>query len=155
DRLAVMDNELEVQVRDAHARVAFTGRGLADVAPAAAEAEVAALDRVEEQGAVDLLGRRERERGVALELRELEVGPKSRDDRADQVGEDVLRMVELDAREVARVAADVGDEETGRLGAGDHPDLVWGESLPLDCTIRPTFGPPGGMNGLGAGQLAA
>jgi hypothetical protein len=47
---------------------------LAHVAASPPEAEVAALDRVEEQRPVHLLGDRERERGVALELGEPEAG---------------------------------------------------------------------------------
>ena len=37
--------------------------------------------------------------------------------RRGQVGQDVLGVVELDAGEVARVAADVGDDETGGFGS--------------------------------------
>ena len=65
---AVVDDELEVEVRDPDARVALARRRLADVAAAPAEPEVAALDGVEEHRPVDRLDRREGERGVALEL---------------------------------------------------------------------------------------
>ena len=57
DRRAVVDDELEVEVRDPDARVALARRRLADVAAAPAEPEVAALDGVEEHRAVDRLGR--------------------------------------------------------------------------------------------------
>ena len=63
-RQAVMGYELEVQVGNAHARIALARSCLAHVAPAASEAEIAALDRVENDGAVDLLCRREAERGT-------------------------------------------------------------------------------------------
>jgi hypothetical protein len=46
---AVVDHELQVEVGDAHARIAFARRRLAHVAASPSEAEVAALDRVEEQ----------------------------------------------------------------------------------------------------------
>ena len=46
---AVMDDELQVEVGDAHAGVAFARRRLAHVATPPPEAEVAALDRVEQQ----------------------------------------------------------------------------------------------------------
>ena len=113
---AVVDDELEVEVGDPAARVALAGGGLADVAAAPAEPEVAALDGVEEHRAVDRLGGHPGERGVTLELGQPEVGPQRRDDRADQVGQDVLGVIELDVGEVARVAGDVGDQEAGGLG---------------------------------------
>jgi hypothetical protein len=53
------------------------------------------------------------ERGVALELGEPEAGSQRADDRVHEVCENVLRVIELDAREVARVPRDVGDQETG------------------------------------------
>ena len=56
DRDAVVDDELEVEVRDPRAGVALAGRRLADVAAAPAEPEVAALDGVEEHRPVDRLG---------------------------------------------------------------------------------------------------
>ena len=56
DRHAVVDDELEVEVRDPGAGVALARGRLADVAPAPAEAEVAALDGVEQHRPVDSLG---------------------------------------------------------------------------------------------------
>ena len=50
---AVVDDELEVEVRDPDAGVALARGRLADVAPAPPEAEVAALDRVEQHRPVD------------------------------------------------------------------------------------------------------
>ena len=120
DRLPVVDDELEVEVRDPAARVALARGGLPDVATAAPEPEVAALDGVEQQRAVDRLAEGVRERRVALELGQPEAGPEGRDDRADEVGQDVLRVIELDVREVARVPGDVGDQERGGLGGGVH-----------------------------------
>ena len=43
-------------------------------------------------------------------------GTEGGDHGADEVGEDVLGVVELDVGEVARVAGDVGDEERRGLG---------------------------------------
>ena len=71
---AVVDDELQVEVGDAHARIAVARRRLVHVAASPSEAEVAALDRVEEQRPIQLLGDGERERGVALELGEPEAG---------------------------------------------------------------------------------
>ena len=60
DGRAVVDDELEVEVRDADAGVALARGRLADVAAAPAEPEVAALDGVEEHRPVDRLGRHDR-----------------------------------------------------------------------------------------------
>ncbi len=120
DGLAVVDDELEVEVRDPDAGVALAGRRLADVAATPAEPEVAPLDRVEEHRPIDPLGCRVGEGGIALELRQPEVGPECRDDGADEVRQDVLRVVQLDVGEVARVAGDVGDQEAGGLRAWKH-----------------------------------
>ena len=76
DRRAVMDHELEVEVRDPDAGVALARGRLADVPAAPAEAEVAALDRVEQHRAVDPVGGHEREGGVTLELGQPEVRPQ-------------------------------------------------------------------------------
>ena len=109
----VMDDELEVEARDEDARVALALGRLADVAQAPPEREVAPLDRVLERRAVDLGRDHVDEGGVALELRELERRPQRPDHDIGQVGQDVLGVIQLDAREVARVATDVGDDEAG------------------------------------------
>ena len=99
----MVDDELEVEVRDPHARVALAGDAWRDVAPPAAEREVAVARPCRAAvdpstcSAIDV-----GERGVALELGQPEGRPKRADDRVDQVGEDVLGVVELDAGEVAR-----------------------------------------------------
>ena len=117
---AVVGDELQVEVGDPGAGVALARRRLADVAPAPPEAEVAALDRVEEDRAVDLLGRGVHERGVAFELGQPERRPQGRDDRRDEVADDVLGVIELDPAEVVRVAGDVRDQEAGRVADGEH-----------------------------------
>ena len=93
---AVVDDELQVEVGDAHAGIAIARRRLAYVAAAPSEAEVAALDGVEEQRPIHFLRDRERER-VALELGEPEAGSQRTDDRAHEIREDVLCVIELDA----------------------------------------------------------
>ena len=122
DDPAVVGDDLEIEVRDEDAGVALARRRLADVAEAAPEREVAALDRVLELRPVDRLGDRVDERRVALELGELERRPERRHDRRHQVGQDVLGVVELGAGEEAGVAADVGDDEAGGLGLAEHGD---------------------------------
>jgi hypothetical protein len=120
---AVVDDELQVELGDTHTRIAITRCRLAHVAASPSEAEVAALDCVEEQRPIQLLCDGERERGVALELGQPEAGSKRADDRAHEIREDVLRVIELDAREVARVPRDVGEQETGRLSC--HRRTPW------------------------------
>jgi hypothetical protein len=117
---AVVDDDLQVEARQEHAGVALAARRLADVAEPGLEGEVDALDGVLEGRAVDLERARPGERRVALELRERERRADRAGERADEVGDDVGRMVELDAREVRRLARDIGDDETGRRGWFDH-----------------------------------
>jgi len=136
ERRAVMGDELEVQVGDPDAGVALAGRRLADVAAAPTEAEVAALDRVEQERPVHLLGRRVGERRVALELRQPEARAEGCHDRADEVGQDVLGVVELDAGEVARVAGDVGDQEARGLACGEHSSSLPPVARPRPRTAR-------------------
>ena len=57
---------------------------------------------------------------VALEFGQPEGRPEGADDRVRQVGQDVLRVVEFDAREVTRVAADVGEDEARGLWLVGH-----------------------------------
>ncbi len=75
------------------------------------------LDRVEKHRPVDLLGRRESEGGVALELGQPEVGPERRDDGTGEIRQDVLGVVQLDVGKVARVPGNIGDQEAGGLRA--------------------------------------
>ena len=103
-----------------HARIAVADRRLADVAQPATEREVRPLDGVHQRRPVDGLGDREGERRVALELGQAERRAEAPDDRVDEVGEDVLRVVELDTGEIRRVAGDVGDDETGWFGLVEH-----------------------------------
>jgi hypothetical protein len=120
DDLPVVGDNLQVEVRDEDAGVALAARRLADVAEAAAEGEVAPLDDVLELRPVHRRGDRIDEGRVTLELGELEGRPEGAHDRPDQVGQDVLRMVELGAGEEAGVAGDVGDDEAGGLWLVEH-----------------------------------
>ena len=112
----VVGQELEVEGGHPDAGVAVADRRLADVAQPPAEGEVGALDGVHQRRAVDGLGDDVGERGVAFELGQPEGRPEAADDRVDEVGEDVLRVIELDPGEIAGVAGDVGDDETGGFG---------------------------------------
>jgi hypothetical protein len=117
---SVVDDELEVEVRDAHAGVALARRGLTDVPATPSEPEVAALDGVEQRRAVDPLRGHVREGSVPLELGQPEARAQGRDDGADEVGQDVLRVLDLDVGEVPGVARDVSDEQARRSGFAWH-----------------------------------
>jgi hypothetical protein len=66
----VVEDVLQVEGRHEDARVALARRRLADVAQAALEREVGALDGVLEDGPIDCIGDRVHEYRVTLELRE-------------------------------------------------------------------------------------
>jgi hypothetical protein len=116
----MVGDEFQVQPGHPHAGVALARRCLADIADPALEGEVAALDDVLKGRPIDRRGRHPDECGVALELRELERRTQRGDHGVDEVGEDVLRVVELHTGEIAAVACDVGDDEAGWIGPGEH-----------------------------------
>ena len=76
-------------------------------------AKYAELDRILEERSVDLVRGRVDERRVALELGETERRTQRPQQRIHDVGDDVLSVVEFDARYEACVARNVGDHETG------------------------------------------
>ena len=90
--------------------------GPLDVAQAPAESEIRRLDRILDQRAVKTVAGRAEKCRVAFELGELERRAQASHHRVHQVGDDVLRMVELDAGEIAGVAGDVGDQEERAFG---------------------------------------
>ncbi len=102
------------------AGVARADRGLHDVAEPPPEGEIGVLDRVLEQRGVDRRGDHVDEGGVALELGQPEGRPQGVDHGADQVGDDVLGMVELDAGQIAGVAGEVGDHQAGGFWLREH-----------------------------------
>jgi hypothetical protein len=119
DRSA-MGNEFEIKRRDEPAGIAFADRSLLDVTQPAAERKVCALDRVLQKRAVELRRGEIDEGRVPLELRELEWRAERPHDRVDQVGKDVLGMVEFDAGQIGGVAGDVSYDEARRFGFGQH-----------------------------------
>jgi len=60
---------------------------------------------------VDVLGDRVDEGGIALELGKAKGRSEALDHRVHEIGNDVLRMVEFDRGEEARIAGDIGDDE--------------------------------------------
>ena len=118
--LSVMGDELEIERRDQPAGVAFADRGLLDVTLPPAEGEIRTLDRVLQMRAVELRRDEIDEGRVPFELRQLEWRAERADDRIDQVGQDVLGVIELDPGEITGIAGDVGDDETCGFGLGQH-----------------------------------
>ncbi|MGY4311878.1 hypothetical protein ACVWW1_001181 [Bradyrhizobium sp. JR3.5] len=120
--LAVMDDEFEIEIAHRDAGLALAGRGLADVAQAPAEFEIGALDRVLQQRAVDCPGRVD-EGGVALELGEAKWRAQPFHHHVHEIGDDVLRVVELDRREEVGIAGNIGNREICRFSLRKHGDL--------------------------------
>ena len=81
------------------------------VRSASLEGEVARLQRGQQPLAVDEVAGIEAEDGIPLELREPQRADELVGDDAKQVGEDVVRVLQLDSAEVAAVAADVGEDQ--------------------------------------------
>lgn len=113
---AVVNEELQVEGRDPPAGFARARGRVRDVALPRPEAEVRLLDRVEERrrAACSLEG--VREDGVSFELAQLKRRLKPFDDDPHEIGEHVLRVLELGPEQVARVAGDVRDDERAALG---------------------------------------
>ena len=126
DDRAVMHDDLEVQARHEQAGVALAGGRLGDVAQPPSEREVHALDGVEQLRAVEAFGDHVGEGRVAFELGQSEGRLQRPDDGRHEVGQDVLGVIELGAGQIARVAGDVGDQQTGRLLAREHASLQRG-----------------------------
>jgi hypothetical protein len=121
DERAVVDAELEVQIGRAPARLARAARRQRDRAPAAGESEIGRVERREQRLAVErLLRRRHAEHRVSLELGQPQWGAQAARDHAEQVREDVVGVLELDAGEVGGVAADVGEHEAAFANALVH-----------------------------------
>jgi hypothetical protein len=123
DHLAVVDDELEIEIAHRGAGFALADRGLLDVAQAAAELEIGRLDRILQHRAVDLRGHRVDESGVALELGQAEGRPQALDHGVHEVGDDVLGVVEFDPGKKARIAGDIGDDEAGGFRLRKHCNL--------------------------------
>ena len=89
----------------------------ANVALPRAEGEVRPLDRVEEcrraADSVERVGKH----GVAFELADVKRGLEVGDDHAHEIGEHVLRVLELGAEQVARIAGDVRQHERAAIGS--------------------------------------
>jgi hypothetical protein len=113
--LAVVDDELEIEIAHRSASFALAARGLLDVTQAATELEIGLLDRVLQERAVDLLADRVNESSIAFELGESEGGPQALDQRVHEIGDDVLRVLDLGGGEELRIAGDVCDDEAGQF----------------------------------------
>ena len=116
--LAVMDDELEIEIAHRDAGLALAGRGLANVAQPSAEFEIGALDRVLQQRAVDLLGHRVDECGVALEFGEAKRGAQPFTTVSMKSAMMILRVVEFVRREEVGIAGDVSNLVICRFSLG-------------------------------------
>src|SRR3981081_3858857 len=77
--LAVVDDELKIEIAHRNAGFALADRGLRDVAQAPTELEIGRLDRILQERAVDLLRHRVDESGIALKLGQCEGRTGARD----------------------------------------------------------------------------
>ena len=96
-------------------RVAFADRNLRDVALPPPECEIGALDDILQMEAVDFGGDEIDESGVTLELGKLKRRAQRADDGVYEVGKNVLRVIELNAGQIARVAGNIGDQQARRF----------------------------------------
>src|SRR5262249_2599846 len=83
--LAAMDDELKIKIAHRNAGFALASRGLLDVAEPAAEFKIGRLDSVLQERAVDLLGHRVDEGGIALKLGKPERRSEALDHRVHEV----------------------------------------------------------------------
>ena len=166
DKLAVVNDELDVEVLHAAAGLALAAVGLLDVAEPLAEGEIRLLDRILQERPVDLVGERVNEGRVAFELGEAEGRTQRPHQRIHDVGDDVLGVVEFDPGHEVRVTGNVGDHETCRFRAwkhreaslapagrgGRYPACRWAarESYHLACEM--SNGPPSLVSGQGAAR---
>jgi hypothetical protein len=104
-----MGDELEVEILGIVAGAAGAGRVDDDRVEALAKAEIERLD------GIDDLARRPRgvvvgegEEGIALDVRKRQRRAQPLEDDGEEILEDTLGVIELAARQKARVAADVG-----------------------------------------------
>ena len=134
--LAVVDDELEIEIAHRGAGFALASRGLLDVAQAPTELEIGRLDSVLQHRAIDLRGHGVDESGVALEFGKAEGRSKALDHRVHEIGDDVLRVVELDPSEEARIARDIGDCEIGQFRVGSIVTSLRAAELGVACNAQ-------------------
>src|SRR6516164_8186168 len=117
---AVMDDELEIKIAHCNAGFALASRCLLDVAQPTTELKIGRLDGILQERAVDLLGHGIDEGGIAFKLGKPERRPEALDHRVDEIGDNVLRVVEFDPRKKARIAGDIRDREIGQFRFRKH-----------------------------------
>jgi hypothetical protein len=97
DELAMVADELEVEVLHLTASATLAGCCLLDVADPLTEGEVCRLDRILEARAVELFGDRINEGSIAFEFGEAERRTEHSYHRVHYIGNDVLSVVEFKA----------------------------------------------------------
>jgi hypothetical protein len=118
-------DELEIEIGDAGAGIAGARGRLGHVASPATETEETAFDRIQKERSVELFNWRKDESSVTFQLGESKRGAQCRYDGPDQVGQDVLGMIELDASEISGVPRYVGDEKAKWLRLEDGVPFGW------------------------------
>ena len=109
----MVNDELHIEALHEAARLTLAAVRLLDVAQPLSESEIRRLDRILEERSVNLICDRVDERGVALEFGETERRTERSQQRIHDVGDDVLSVVEFNARDEVCIARNVGDHETG------------------------------------------
>ena len=107
-----MHEILEVEARDQDTGVAFTRRGMGDVPETPAKSKVTGLDGVHDRRGPHRAVGCVCKSSVTFQFGELEGGSERLDQCLQEVGQDVLGVLQLGCLEVSRVAGDVGEEET-------------------------------------------
>src|SRR4051812_5245802 len=113
DEIPMVADELQVEVLHLAAGAALAGRCLLDVAEPFAEGEICRLNRILEEGAVELFGDRINEGCVAFQFGEAERRTERAHHRVNYIGYDILGVVEFNAGYEVGVARNVGDQEKG------------------------------------------
>jgi len=131
NELAVVNDELEVQLRGFRARIARAVRRVLDTPQAPAKAEVALLDRVEQHRRVELAVQGVAERGISFQLVYAQDGLEAFYDVSRDLRDHILGVLERAGDNVVAISGDIRDEKGATLDRGGHkpnctPRLPWG-----------------------------
>src|SRR5205823_621710 len=145
--LAEVHDELQVERRHGDAGLALAARPAGNTVALAGEAEVRALQRLEQVVAERRGGGQVDVDRVAFQLDQLDRRVAAVDDRLDQLRQDVLGVIQLRAGQVGGVARDVGDDQVALARA-----VVRHRSPRVECRAlgRPGLPPASRFCTLGA-----
>lgn len=137
DDLAAMAHGLEVEVLNPAAGLAGAGRGLPDLAKPPAKRHESRLGPILKPRTVHLVKRCHQKDGISLELCDAKGWTKRLHDRRQEVGNDVMGVIEFDGRQEPGVDGNVPDERAGRFRPSQHgrspktPDASMGAGRPI------------------------